>query len=121
MNNYEDAVMRVGLEDVKEVFIPCVSKENQESIRVMAFNVRKKLPPAVKDMVGISKVIEDDKHFVRVYKRDAVALFERDPETGKLIPATLRPNSEIIRMTELMRKDGKTEEEILEALKEITE
>jgi hypothetical protein len=118
----EDAIKKVILEETT-VLIPCLNKGHQESIRTMAFHMRKKLKEkfSIVEDIGISKYSHGDQLFIRVYKREVSELYEFDPVTGEPVPVKKTFDPEVIRMVELMRKDGKSEEEILEALKEMTE
>lgn len=103
-----DLVIKEG----KEKFLPARDESHANSMRVMAFNYRRQAPAVLQDMIGIQKVFENNKWFLRIFLRDFedTTLWVRD-ETGKLVPE-VGVNPEILRMIELMRKDGKTEEEI---------
>lgn len=122
MSIVSDAVQRVFMSG-GEVFIPAVSRENQESLRTMTFQVRKKLPEKYRDEIGISKVREADGSLaVRVYKREVSGLMERDPATGLLVPLKSDPvadeDQDLVRQVTLMRKDGVAEEEIQKVIAE---
>jgi hypothetical protein len=119
----EKTILKISDEGGEE-FILARDEKHAESMRVTAFNMRRRMPTIIQEEIGIQKFFENERFFLRIFKRgiDDAEHWRRDPSTGKLIPvpaAASDPN--LIRMTELMRKDGKTEEEILEALKEITE
>lgn len=116
MQPAEEAIVKV-FQDGKEVYIPCRDKPQQESIRVMAYNLRKRMPSEIQEAIGITKAEEDGILYVKVYKRDKMELLERDPDTGKLVPMQ-KVDPEMVRIIEFMRKDGKSEEEIRQFLEE---
>jgi len=115
----EQAILGVAL-DGGEEFIKAEDDKHANSMRVSAFNSRRKMPPLINEDVGIQKIEEGGEFFVRIFKRgfaDATH-WSRDPETGKLVPLDLKTTSpEIQRMVELMMKDGKSEAEIDAILK----
>jgi hypothetical protein len=103
-----------------EIFIKARDKGHAESMRVSAFNIRRRLPSMLKGSIGIQAVAENGEHFLRLFDReiDGAEVFVRDKETGKLIPA---PKSgydpELQRMIDMMKRDGKTDDEIAEYMK----
>ncbi len=103
-----------------EVFISARDEKHAESLRVTAFNYRRKMPLEFYENVGINKVQEDGKWFLRIFDRkiEGAQIWRRDKETGKLVPVKEEASQESIRMRELMRKDGVSEEEIERILKE---
>ncbi len=113
-------------EEGGELFIRARDEKQCESLRVTAFNIRRRMPALVQKEVGIQKYVEDGKFFIRIYKYDVDdETWVRDPETGQLIPAqqanllhTTDPS--ILRVIELMQKDGKTQEEIKEVIRDLT-
>ena len=84
----EKAIQEVVFNNLEESFIPCKDKSSQESIRVMTYSARNKLPQEYKDLVAITKTEEDGMLFVKVYKRAFVEIWVRDKVTGKLVPST---------------------------------
>lgn len=103
-----------------EIFIKARDKGHADSMRVTAFNIRRRMPEQLTGSIGIQTVHEDRFFFLRVFDRgiDGAEIFIRDKESGKLIPAPVSEHDpEIMRMVTLMRKDGKSEEEINEVLK----
>lgn len=110
-----DKLIRTG----EDQFLNARDAKQAESMRVMAFNVRRKVPEKLRDDVGIQKYEEGGRWFLKLYKREIgeAELWVRG-EDGKLAPAVSTEDSpEIQRMRDLMRKDKKTEEEIAEAIK----
>lgn len=116
MTNAEEAIIKV-FQDSGEIYLPCKDEKQQESIRVSAFNIRRKMPPDIQDTVAITKHEEDGTFYVLFYKREKSALMQRDPETGRLTPVDTGISPELARIIEIMRKDGKSEEEIQDFLK----
>ena len=111
----EEAIKKVFAEG-GEVLVPCESAANQESIRAMLFHLRKRLiPKSLVDSVGISKFNHEGRFFVRVYAREISMLYELD-ENGKPVPIQRKVEDTVdaLRITELMKRDGKTDEEIEE-------
>ena len=68
MSDIEDALDQVIKEELEEAFIPCLNKRNQESVRVMTFNAKNKIPEAYRKEITISKVVEGENFFIKVYK-----------------------------------------------------
>lgn len=103
------------------VLIPCGSKAQQESIRVMTYRLKKKIIPAhMQDEIGITKVEAEDKLFIKVYKRDEPELFtfDKDGNVVKLEAGECSLSSEMQRIVDLMRKDGVSEEDVQKFLEE---
>ena len=99
-----------------EEFIPTKDAKNADSIRVSAFNAKRRLPAFLISNVGIQKFTENGRLFIRIYGKT-----EDEPnwirnEEGKLVPMKNELTPEKLRQIELMRKDGLSEEEIQEAL-----
>ena len=116
--------VREGIEQILnkggEIFIRARDKRHAESMRVSAFNIRRRMPSTLKENVGIQAVVEDNEFFLRLFDKeiDGAEVFVRDKESGKLVPAPKSDyNSDAQRIADLMRKDGKTDEEINEYLK----
>ena len=116
-----EAMMNV-VENGGEEFILARDKKQVESMRVMAFNLKKKVPKQLIEDIGIQKLEEDGRFFLRIYKRNIMEAerWIRDSETGKLIPAAVNKTDtfETQRTIQLMRKDGISEEDITKALAE---
>lgn len=119
----EDAIGRV-VNNGSETLIKCVNEVHQESVRVAAFHIRKRMERilGIRDImqtVGIQKFNEGGNLFIRIYKKEKLEIWVRD-ESGKLIPLIEEspPDFSPERVAELMRRDGKTEEEIETYLKE---
>jgi hypothetical protein len=116
--------IREGIEQILnnggEIFIKARDKRHADSMRVSAFNTRRHMPSTLKVSVGIQTITENGEFFLRIFDReiDGAEVFVRDKETGKLIPA---PKSgydpELQRMIDMMKRDGKTDEQIEEYLK----
>jgi hypothetical protein len=107
--------------DGGESFRRARDKAHAHSMRVSAFNIRRGMPENLANSIGIQVHDEDGKFFLRIFDRklDGAEYWERDKETGKLVPVIQEnTNPEETRMRELMLKAGKTEEEIKEALGE---
>jgi len=101
----------------EEELIEAGTKQSAESMRVTAFNIRRKMQSLAED-IGIQKIEEDGQWFLRIFKRGVTEArhFRRDKETGKLVLVVqLTPEQE--RMAMLMRKAGHSEEEIQEQIK----
>lgn len=131
----EEAVMQI-INGGKEVFIYCRNEAHQEQLRVSAFHIRRKLEKFKRlrkeaETVGIQKypaarerlVNPDSDYYIRIYKKDALEFFQRDPTTGGLVPMTEMSYKEdstadTDRMVMLMKKDGKNDEEIKAYLEE---
>ena len=115
----EKAILRIALNGGEE-FIKATDEKQANSMRVSAFNSRRKMPPLINEDVGIQKIEEEGEFFIRIFKRgiaDATH-WTRNPDSGKLVPLDVKDtNPEIQRMIELMMKDGKSDEEINEILK----
>jgi len=114
MSTLEDAVARTSASG-RPSLILCPSKKGQESVRVMLYAVKKK--SEVGETVGISKVTgKDGKLYVKVFLKPLIELFTED-EFGEIVPAedTALDHPEIKRLIFLMKKDGKSTEEIQEA------
>jgi hypothetical protein len=118
MSDIIDAIEQVLKDEAEEAFILCKDKSNQESIRVMTYQERRKLPKSFQDEIAISKHKEDNgKLYIKVYKKPKNGVLIRDKETGELVSKGKGISSEKQRQIDLMKKDGKTEEEIKELLK----
>ncbi len=100
-----------------EDFIRARDKAQAESMRVSAYYYRKQMPSVLKENIGIQVREEDSMWFLRIFDKslDGNEHFERDPLTKKLIPKKI-VSEETQRMVQQMKKDGKSEEEIKEAL-----
>ena len=114
-----ETMMRI-VESGGEEFLLARDKRQAESMRVMAFNLKRKVPKHIVEDIGIQKLEEDGKFFLRIYKRDIseAQLWVRDPKTGKLTPIEKDKiiSLEDQRIIRLMSEAGKSKEEIQEAL-----
>ena len=102
-----------------ELFIKARDKGHAESMRVTAFNIRRRMPESITGNIGIQAIFVEGIWYLRLFDRaiDGAEVFVKD-ENGKLVPAQSNAmSSEMKRIIELMKKDGKTEEEIKEALR----
>jgi hypothetical protein len=107
------------LENGGEEFILGRDEKHVESMRVSAFNYRRKMPEILQEDLGIQKFTEDGRVFLRIFKRGLAEQqhFVRDSSSGKLIPAPKdESDPETARIISLMREDGIGEEEIREYL-----
>ena len=116
--------VREGIEQILnkggEIFIRARDKRHAESMRVSAFNIRRRMPSTLKENVGIQAVVEDNEFFLRLFDKeiDGAEVFILDQKTGELIPDPRSSyGSAAQRIANLMRKDGKTDEEINNYLK----
>jgi len=104
-----------------ETFLKARDKGHAESMRVTAFNYKRKMPEQFAGNVGIQVYYDTElcSHFLRIFDRkiDGAEMWVKDSESGKLIPAP-ESGMETARIVELMRQDGKTEEEIKQFLEE---
>jgi hypothetical protein len=116
----KDALAEI-INGTEELFIRARDKGHAESMRVTAFNIRRRMPEQITGNIGIQAICDKGIFFLRVFNRgmDGAEIFVRDKETGELIPAPEVQSSEMKRIIELMKKDGKTEEEIKEALSNV--
>lgn len=114
-----DEAFKNALEGIT-ILIPCQDERVQESIRSTAFYQRKRMPLTLSDKIGIARYSHEGKLFVRIYPREVEELFTVGPD-GEPIPLDREAISqvEMQRIMELMRRDGKSEEEIAEAIKEM--
>ncbi len=111
-----ETIERVFLNEGEE-FILARDKKHAESLRVSAFNIRRAMIKKWKNLgedIGIQKVEEDEKWFLRIFTRkiDEAEHWVRN-ESGKLVPMP-REDPELTRTVALMRKDGVSEEAIEE-------
>lgn len=113
----EDAINKVFIEG-EAVFIPCVDKKHQESIRTTAFHIRQKMLKkfSTANTIGISKFSKDEQLFIKIYIRELDELFKLNKD-GELVSVISGLSPEQQRIVNLMRKDGLSEEEIQENLK----
>lgn len=121
MSTIEDVIDQIIQSKIKEGFIPCTDKPNQESIRVMAFNVKNKLPEMLKNKLAISKFNLNGKFYVKVYEKPNTGFLIMSEE-GELIPGkkewTLDKDKALQRQIRLMREDGINENVIKETIEE---
>ena len=121
-NTIEAAITEVLFGGSEESFIQCGDGKMQESIRIMAYAAKNKIKSSAdKEVIGITKVKEDEKLYVRIYRKLQEEIWVRDRITGKLIPKrTLIISSENERAVEAIRKEGYGEDAVkgyLEAAK----
>ena len=117
MADIRETLIRVATNGGED-FIRARDKKHSESMRVTAFNIKRKMPASIADAIGIQAMSENGLDFLRIFDRkiDGAQHWKRNEE-GVLVP-TEDVNQETERMIALMRKDGKTEEEITDFLKE---
>ena len=119
MSTIEDVISQVIQGKIKEGYIPCLDKTNQESVRVMTFNAKNKLPQQFRDKIAISKYTHKDAYYVKVYEKPTTGFMVMN-EQGILIPGkkewSLDDDKALRRQVKLMRKDGKSEDEIAEVV-----
>lgn len=113
MSVVTEAVERV-VESGEDIYIPCESVKQQESVRVMAYHFKKRRLGPEEELIGIDKKEVAGRYFVRLYKKKLTGLMRIDPATGMLVPVANEVHPELARIISLMQKDGKTEEEIQE-------
>ena len=75
------------------ILIPCNNKEQQESIRVQMFHVRKKRLGFLSDTVGITKFNHEGQFYVKVYKKVITELLTVDTD-GNIVPVSHVRNPE---------------------------
>ncbi len=103
------------LADGEDAFIPARDEKHAESMRVMTFMIRRKMPEILQNDIGIQKVCENNQWFLRVYKREIQGIWKRNKETGQITPVTATVNDpELRRIISMMEADGKSLEEIEE-------
>ena len=122
MSIIEDALDQVIKGTVKEAFIPCTDKANQESIRVMSFNRKRKLPTMLKDSITISKYSSPNgKLFVKVYKKSTSTFMVLNSD-GEMVPYKTpfdpESNPALQRQLKLMKEDGASKEELDKVIEE---
>lgn len=111
MSEITNAIEAVGL-DGKDNYIEARDEKQAESLRVMAFNAKKKIHEALSGDVGIQKVERDGKWYVRFYRRSTGE--QRRfimSEDGELVPVA-DASSGLAKILRLMKEDGSSEEEI---------
>ena len=115
MADIRETLVRVATNGGED-FIRARDKKHAESMRVSAFNIKRKMPVGLSDAIGIQAMSENDLHFLRIFDRkiDGAQHWKRN-EVGILVP-TEDVDQDNERMIALMRKDGKSEEEITLAL-----
>jgi hypothetical protein len=106
-----------------EDFTLCRDAKQAESLRVSAYNIRRKMPKLLIEDVGIQKYEEDGKFFLRIYKRgNENQKWKRDEETGKLVPIAEQldstPDSERERIIKLLKEEGRNDKEIEDYFRE---
>lgn len=101
---------------------PCRDNRHQNTVRSSLFHVRKKYPPHVQDLVGISNAEKGELLFVKLYRRDQQVFYKME-DNGELVPLELHQegteeffSEEVQRIRSLMEKDGCSAEEIKEVL-----
>ncbi len=114
-----DMLSKVASEGGEE-FILARDKAQAESMRVTAFNLRRRMHQSVGEDIGIQKIEEDGRYFLRIFKRgiEETQVWVRDPVTKKLVPVIKSEDAELERIVALMRQDGKSEEEIAEMMRQ---
>ena len=123
----KDTISRVAVLSEEE-FILARDEKHSESLRVTAFNIRRNMPEPLAEDIGIQKYFDSksQRFFLRIFKRgiEDAEHWTRDKVTGELVPLIKEVSKEDVlaeneRIALLMRKDGKSEEEIQAALKEV--
>ena len=108
-----DAITHVILTG-QDVYLSCRDEKHSESIRVSAFQIRKSMKKADKNLdVSIQKVVEDNKLFIRIFRKEAPEVFVKNKDGG-FVPLENKKDNELERIIALMRKDGKTEDRVPE-------
>lgn len=104
--------------------ISCEDKSKMESLRSMAFHLKKRMEKSIPaaSLLGISRMEENGALFLKLYIRELAGTEVWNPETRKwekedAVPSVLQ--REIDRITATMRRDGKTEEEIKEYIESL--
>jgi len=84
----DNALNQVITGITEEGFIRCKDKKNQESIRVMTFNRKKKFSVSAAKNLTVSKLTEEDGSlWVKVHKKPDTFYIRN--EEGKLVPYTM--------------------------------
>ena len=121
MSTIEDVIDQVIQGKVQAGFIPCTDKANQESIRVMTFNAKNRLPEIFKSKLAISKFSYGEELYVKVYEKPTKGFMVMN-ENGELVPGekiwTLSKDKALQRQIKLMREDGIDEEEIQKVIEQ---
>lgn len=114
MDIIEEAIRKVN-ETGKDVFIPCQTKQMQESVRTMAFFKRRHIGLRAEEAaeIGVTKVEKEDQRFIRIYKKENELSLLVEDENGELVPMK-RLTTEQQRILVCMAQDGCKEEEIEE-------
>lgn len=107
--------------NTKETFIiVCKDEKDSHSKRVSLNNARRKLHPLQQRQVSINKVqMPDGTYGVKVFPAEQQKIWKVvGDEMVEWTPVKSQDDDETERIKMLMRKDGKTEEEIANFLKE---
>ena len=114
----EDAFEEVVNKNIP-VLIYCRDAKHQESVRVLAYQLRKrKYSAQMQERLAIEKFDYEEQLYIKLYKREVSQFFTLN-EDG--IPVPLfnyeETDPELDRAISLMRKDGASEEEIEKFIK----
>jgi len=98
----------------KPTLIECSNEKVQESTRVILYHLKKKMcKKGEAETLGITKFSYGNQLFIKVFKRPVQRLYElNDLGIPVLIKAKPEDDQDLQRQIKLMRKDGRSEEEI---------
>jgi hypothetical protein len=111
-----------------EIVIRATSPAHAESLRVSGYHARSRMPKKLVEDISLTKFEQDEEWFVRVYKKEDLDVWVKDPISGKYVPMSmeiqditspssiLTQDAELTRIIELMKADGKSETEIKEVI-----
>ena len=107
-------VMAIG----KPTLIHCSDAKNQESTRVILYHLKRKmLSKGEAEILGITKFEYEGELFIKVFKRSIQRLYELN-ENGVPVLMDAKPEDDVDlqRQLRLMRKDGRSQEEMQEVV-----
>jgi len=107
-------VMALG----KPTLIHCANEKNQESTRVILYHLKKKmLSKGEAEVLGITKFEYEGELFIKVFKRPIQRLYELNEDgVPVLIDAKPEDDVDLQRQLKLMRRDGRSQEEMQEVV-----
>ena len=109
----EDVVLAV-LDGGKDQFIECTDQRDQESKRVQAFHVKRKIG-IIAQNVSISKFSSGGSLFVKVSNKPNLVVWSLGDD-GVLVKNAAGMPPELVRIIKLMREDGQPEEAVQEMI-----
>ena len=112
MSVVTEAIDLIVKGEVESFLIPCGNKHNQESVRVMCFNQKRKIPKELRERIGIKKEEVNGELYIKLHKKPRLELYIQDKE-GKIVlyKPSKQHDPELQRILQKMKEDGIGEEE----------